>query len=60
MGSTFAKPRPMEESDFKAVIDSFVHAAEFSYTAGFDGVQLHAAQYVLSPSFGETSGRNIY
>jgi 2,4-dienoyl-CoA reductase-like NADH-dependent reductase (Old Yellow Enzyme family) len=44
LGSTYAKPRPMEEKDFKLVIDSFVHAAEYSYKAGFDGVQLHAAQ----------------
>ncbi|RKK15610.1 hypothetical protein BFJ67_g17860 [Fusarium oxysporum f. sp. cepae] len=44
MGKTFEKPRPMERSDFDAVIDGFAHAAEFCYKAGFDGVQLHAAQ----------------
>ena len=44
VGTTFAKPRAMEKPDFEAVIGSFVHAAEFCYKAGFDGVQLHAAQ----------------
>jgi 2,4-dienoyl-CoA reductase-like NADH-dependent reductase (Old Yellow Enzyme family) len=43
MGS-FAKPRPMEKADFERVINGFVHAAEYSYKAGFDGVQLHGAQ----------------
>lgn len=41
---TFAKPRPMEKADFDRVINEFAHAAEYSYKAGFDGVQLHGAQ----------------
>jgi 2,4-dienoyl-CoA reductase-like NADH-dependent reductase (Old Yellow Enzyme family) len=40
----FAKPRPMEASDIKTVINQFAHAAEYSYKAGFDGVELHGAQ----------------
>lgn len=44
MGMTFGKPRPMEKSDFDAVIDGFAHAAEYCYKAGFDGIQLHGAQ----------------
>jgi 2,4-dienoyl-CoA reductase-like NADH-dependent reductase (Old Yellow Enzyme family) len=43
-GVTFAKPRAMEQKDLEQVIDGFAHAAEYSYKAGFDGVQLHAAQ----------------
>lgn len=44
MGMSFGKPRPMEKADFEKVIDGFAHAAEYSYKAGFNGVQLHAAQ----------------
>lgn len=44
MGSTFAKPRPMGKEDIRAVVDSFAHAAEYCYRAGFDGIQLHGAQ----------------
>ena len=49
MGMTFEKPRPMERKDFDAVVDGFAHAAEYCYKAGFDGVQLHGAQYVNKP-----------
>lgn len=48
MGMRFAKPRPMEEADFEAVIDGFANAAEYTYKAGYDGVQLHGAQYVFN------------
>lgn len=44
MGMNFAKPRPMEKADFEAVIEGFAHAAEYTYKAGYDGVQLHGAQ----------------
>jgi 2,4-dienoyl-CoA reductase-like NADH-dependent reductase (Old Yellow Enzyme family) len=44
LGMTFAKPRPMETQDFKAVIQGFAYAAEYCYKAGFDGIQLHGAQ----------------
>lgn len=40
----FAKPRPIEKADFERVINSFAHAAEFPYRAGFDGVELQGAQ----------------
>lgn len=45
-GMQFAKPRPMDKDDFDRVVDGFAHAAEFLHEAGFDGVELHAAQYV--------------
>ena len=44
MGMHFAKPKPMDEQDFKNVIEGFAHAAEFLYKAGYNGVQLHGAQ----------------
>lgn len=50
-GQTFAKPRPMEEKDIKKLVEQFAHAAEFLHKAGFDGMQLHAAQYVFLPLF---------
>ncbi|GFP59625.1 NADH-dependent flavin oxidoreductase nadA [Trichoderma asperellum] len=48
---TFAKPRPMEKADFDRVINEFAHAAEYSYKAGFDGVQLHGAHGYLLAQF---------
>ncbi|KAL6900525.1 NADH oxidase [Trichoderma evansii] len=48
---TFAKPRPMEKADFDRVIGEFAHAAEYSYKAGFDGVELHAAHGYLLAQF---------
>lgn len=44
MGMTFAKPRAMEKKDIERVVEGFAHAAEYAQKAGFDGVQLHAAQ----------------
>ena len=55
---TFAKPRPMEEADFKAVIDGFAHAAEYAYRCGYDGVQLHAAHgYLLAQFLSPTTNK---
>lgn len=48
MGMHFAKPRAMEKKDIEHVVEGFAHAAEYAHKAGFDGVQLHAAQYVFS------------
>lgn len=44
MGMHFAKPKAMDEQDFKNVIEGFAHAAEFLHKAGYDGMQLHGAQ----------------
>lgn len=44
MGMTFAKPRAMEKKDIERVVEGFAHAAEYAQKAGFDGIQLHAAQ----------------
>ena len=52
MGMTFAKPHPASHEEIKEIIDSFAHAAEFLYQAGYDGIELHAAHgnLPLSPS----------
>lgn len=34
----------MVKKDFEEVIEGFAHAAEYCYKAGFDGIQLNAAQ----------------
>jgi 2,4-dienoyl-CoA reductase-like NADH-dependent reductase (Old Yellow Enzyme family) len=44
MGMTFGKPRAMDKSDIKDVVEGFAYAAEYLHKAGYDGVQLHGAQ----------------
>ncbi|KAI9147214.1 NADH-dependent flavin oxidoreductase nadA [Paramyrothecium foliicola] len=58
MGMTFAKPRAMEKADFEAVIEGFAHAAEYTYKAGYDGVQLHGAHgYLLAQFLSQTTNK---
>ncbi|KAJ5958934.1 FMN-linked oxidoreductase [Penicillium vulpinum] len=51
LGSLFAKPRAMMKKDFEDVIESFAHAAEYCYQAGFDGIRLNAAHGYLLTQF---------
>lgn len=51
LGMQFAKPRAMTESDIKAVVDEFAHAAEYCYKAGYDGIELHGAHGYLIAQF---------
>lgn len=44
MSLVAATPRPMVDADFDRVVKGFAHAARYCYEAGFDGIQLHAAQ----------------
>lgn len=45
----FGRPRPMTEEDIEKVIEGFVAAARLCQSAGFTGVQIHAAHgYLLS------------
>ncbi|KAI0433931.1 hypothetical protein F5Y09DRAFT_350060 [Xylaria sp. FL1042] len=52
------KPQAMEQEDIDRVIEGFAHAAEYSYKAGFDGVQLHAAHgYLLAQFLAHTTNK---
>lgn len=53
MGLTFGKPRAMEQKDIDHVVAGFAHTAEYLHKAGYDGMQLHGAQYVLALRSGE-------
>lgn len=45
----FEKPREMKVEEIKVVINDFANATERAYKAGFDGIELHAANgYLLS------------
>jgi 2,4-dienoyl-CoA reductase-like NADH-dependent reductase (Old Yellow Enzyme family) len=58
MGKEFAKPRPASQEDIDAVIEAFVHAAQYLQAAGFDGIQLHAAHgYLLAQFLSKTTNK---
>lgn len=58
LGFTFAPPREMTEADIEVVIDQFAFAARQARSAGFTGVQLHAAHgYLLSQFLSPLSNR---
>jgi N-ethylmaleimide reductase len=47
----FCMPRAMSESDIDHAVGEFVQAARLAMTAGFDGVELHAANGYLIEQF---------
>lgn len=49
--SSFPVPRAMERADFEAVKAGYVHAALLAHKAGFDGVEVHAANGYLFDQF---------
>src|SRR5437016_7842106 len=53
----FETPRPLETAEIPAVIAEYRRAAELSITAGFDGVELHAATGYLPNQF-QVTGSN--
>ena len=53
----FETPRPLETAEIPAVIEEYRRAAELSITAGFDGVELHAATGYLPNQF-QVTGSN--
>ncbi len=53
----FETPRSLETKEIAAVIEEYRRAAELSITAGFDGVELHAATGYLPNQF-QVTGSN--
>ncbi|WP_394843929.1 NADH:flavin oxidoreductase [Pendulispora brunnea] len=47
----YATPRPMVEDDFRDITEAFVRAALRAREAGFDGVEIHAANGYLFDQF---------
>ncbi len=47
----FSKPRAMTEQDIKKAIEEYAQAARLAIEAGFDGVELHAANGYLIEQF---------
>ncbi|KAJ9606386.1 hypothetical protein H2200_009347 [Cladophialophora chaetospira] len=47
----FYDPHAASQEEIDAIIDSFAHAAEYLEKAGFDGIQLHAANGFLLSGF---------
>jgi 2,4-dienoyl-CoA reductase-like NADH-dependent reductase (Old Yellow Enzyme family) len=47
----FNDPHAASEEEIAAIVDSFAHAAEYLEKAGFDGMQLHAANGFLLSGF---------
>lgn len=50
MGMTFEKPHAASSEEIEQIKEGFTHAAEYLHAAGYDGIELHGAQYVLSLS----------
>jgi 2,4-dienoyl-CoA reductase-like NADH-dependent reductase (Old Yellow Enzyme family) len=58
MGMRFAKPHAATKDEIKQIIAAFTHAAEFLYTAGYDGVELHGAHgYLLAQFLSQTTNK---
>jgi len=47
----FVKPRALEASEIPGIIDAYRHAASCAMQAGFDGVEIHAANGYLIDQF---------
>jgi N-ethylmaleimide reductase len=47
----FATPRPLETREIPELVEQFVRAARYAMQAGFDGVDLHAANGYLIDQF---------
>ena len=44
-GMTFEKPHPASSEEIGRITEGFTHAAEYLHAAGYNGIQLHGAQY---------------
>lgn len=47
----FPRPRALEEHECRRIVDDYVHAARSARLAGFDAVEIHAANGYLIDSF---------
>ena len=47
----FVKPRTLSQHEIPAIIEQYAHAATLAKEAGFDGVELHAANGYLIDQF---------
>lgn len=47
----FVTPRALEVEEIKAIVDDYAHAADCAQQAGFDGVEIHAANGYLIDQF---------
>lgn len=50
----YVTPRALEVSEIKTIIEQFKHSAQLAKEAGFDGVELHAANGYLIDEFLQT------
>ncbi|KAI9664395.1 MAG: hypothetical protein M1831_002328 [Alyxoria varia] len=58
MGLTFAKPHAASQQEIDQIVESFAHAAEYLYKAGYDGIQLHGAHgYLLAQFLSQTTNK---
>ncbi|KAF2653657.1 FMN-linked oxidoreductase [Lophiostoma macrostomum CBS 122681] len=57
-GMTFAKPHAATKDEISKIVASFTNAACFLHSAGFDGIQLHAAHgYLLAQFLAQSTNR---
>ncbi|MDI1298026.1 alkene reductase [Methylotenera sp.] len=47
----YVEPRALEVSELSGIVADFVHATKYSLAAGFDGVEIHAANGYLLDQF---------
>lgn len=47
----FVRPRALEVAEIPRIVDQFAHAAQLAHDAGFDGVDIHAANGYLIDQF---------
>lgn len=47
----FVTPRALDASELPAIVQEYIHATKFALAAGFDGVEIHAANGYLLDEF---------